>query len=214
MLIKDLVEFLKHEDTRWSSRDYENIKIPFQISSESYLEFSEEDFKEKNVHSLVNALSNAKRALDCRIDSLLISLGIYEKAKKDRWGVPRKLEEIQKYGIIAPRVLKKINSVRNLVEHEFIKPDEEQIGDFIDIVCLFLASTDRYIYDFPTNSQIENGTLSNYWLDIEFDYDRKIIKIRIILQESENEEIELDMKDSECSDFLKEYLRVTISYNK
>ena len=40
------------------------------------------------------------------------------------------------------------------MEHEFFIPDEEQVNDFIDIVALFIASTDKYIYDFPGGGDI------------------------------------------------------------
>lgn len=212
MNISEIIDFLCHEDTYWSSRGHKCIEIPFDISAEDYIQYADEDFKGKDTHSLVNALSNAKRALDCRIDALLIAFGVYEKAKKDKWGVPRKIEEITEYGIIAPRVLKKINSVRNLVEHEFIKPDVEQVSDFIDIASLFLASTEKYIYDFPDDAELENHAIEDYWLRFYVNFDNNMIFIRIIHKDKDNEEIELNMKDKECIKILKEYLKNVTCY--
>ena len=34
------------------------------------------------------------------------------------------------------------------MEHQYIKPDASQVEDFIDIVSLFIASTDHYISNF------------------------------------------------------------------
>ncbi len=48
-------------------------------------------------------------------------------------------------GILASRMLNNINLIRNLMEHDFIGPEEEQVSNFIDIVALFLASTDIYM---------------------------------------------------------------------
>jgi hypothetical protein len=215
MDLSNLVEFLQHEDTHWSSRGHHYINIPFSISSDEYLGFAEKDFKEeKDARRMVNALSNAKRSLDCRIDSLLIAFYYYELAKKNKWNIPKKFEIIGNLGILAPTVLRKINSVRNLMEHEFISPQQEQVSDFIDIVALFLASTEKYLYDFPDDCQIENDTLGDYWLDIDFKRDKNYIHVRVIFEDRsiKVEELRIDADTCLYSKFLKEYLRITTSY--
>ncbi|MEA2075447.1 MAG: hypothetical protein U9O85_06905 [Euryarchaeota archaeon] len=46
---------------------------------------------------------------------------------------------MQKGGIIAPQILKKINDKRNLLEHEFKKPSLEQVEDALDVATLFIS---------------------------------------------------------------------------
>lgn len=121
----------------------------------------------------------AKRSLDCQIESLLIALGLYSSAKKHNWNIPKKIEIIKSVVIIAPRVLTKINRVRNIMEHEIIRPYEEQVSDFIDIVTLFNACTDKYLLDFPCDSSIANEE-NDFWYNVEFMYPQKYVEIKII----------------------------------
>ncbi|TGU85078.1 hypothetical protein EN829_062855, partial [Mesorhizobium sp. M00.F.Ca.ET.186.01.1.1] len=140
MEISGLIDFLSSDKSYWSSRGHEEVRIPFEVTSLEYLSFAEYDLKfgvEK--HKLINALSNAKRSLDCQIDSLFVAFGLYDLAKRKGWSIPKKLETLKLLGILAPRILSKINSIRNLMEHQYIVPNEEQVTDFIDIAALFLA---------------------------------------------------------------------------
>ena len=47
-------------------------KLSFsEIDAEDFLEFAKEDSRGKDLRSCVNALGNVKRAIECRIDSIL-----------------------------------------------------------------------------------------------------------------------------------------------
>lgn len=59
--------------------------------------------------------------------------------KKEHWNFPNKIKFMQKGGIIAPQILKKINDKRNLLEHEFKKPSLEQVEDALDVATLFIS---------------------------------------------------------------------------
>lgn len=69
--------------------------------------------------------------------------------------------------------------MRNLVEHEFIVPNKDQVIDFIDIVALFNASTERYLYNFPGDSQIENDFIEDMFLDILINRTDNIIRTEV-----------------------------------
>jgi len=118
---------------------------PFEIKPEKFLSFAKSDLKQKLKRGSINALSNVKRAIDCQLDSLLIVLGFYKKAKKENWNFPYKLEFLNKIGIIAPSILRKINKQRNLLEHEYRFPKKEEVEDAIDITDLFLTATNKFI---------------------------------------------------------------------
>ena len=48
----------------------------FEITPKEYLKFAKQDLKDNSDRALVNALSNAKRSIDCLIESTLQGLSI------------------------------------------------------------------------------------------------------------------------------------------
>ncbi len=48
----------------------------FDIIAEEFLEFAERDILNIGKYGLVNALSNAKRAIDCQVDKVLCCFGL------------------------------------------------------------------------------------------------------------------------------------------
>ncbi|MBK9008047.1 MAG: hypothetical protein IPM31_13780 [Anaerolineae bacterium] len=129
------------EDTKTS------MKCPFEISPNHFLSFAENDLASKLPHKYVNALANIKRALDCQVLSIFLSLGMPTKKIK-KLGLERKLQIIQKLGLVSPRILNKVTAVRNLMEHEFTNPDKETVIDMKDVISLFIAYTDTIMMNF------------------------------------------------------------------
>jgi len=108
--------------------------------------------------SRINALGNAKRAIECRIETLLYNYCLHKKSEKEGWFFPKKIEILRELGIAAPNILKKINKKRNELEHQYIKPNEEDVDDAIGVAELFLGATDeRAIIDYtaPNDFRIE-----------------------------------------------------------
>jgi hypothetical protein len=140
-----LIKFLDDPKVERSGWGVERIDTKFDTLPSEFISFAEIDLESSFPHKFINALSNAKRALDCQADRLLKLTGFYQDSQKKFWGLPKKLELIQEFEIIAPRILNKINRQRNLMEHQYVKPDPEQVLDFLDVVSLFIASTEQYI---------------------------------------------------------------------
>ena len=117
---------------------------PFPISPQDYLEFANADLQESTtIHSRVNAISNIKRSIDCRVDAIL-----------DFWGLRKssaiiefldKLKLLEKAGVITPTLLTKINLYRNRTEHKYEIPAAERVKDFYDVATLFLGYTDKFL---------------------------------------------------------------------
>lgn len=120
----------------------DTLQLPWEIAPAEYIQFAQQDLDDTGRRGTVNALGNAKRALECQLDSLLLALGL----PKGR-NVPKKLEILNQIGFIAPRILSKINRHRNEVEHEFVCPDHETVADFVDVVLLFVEATKAHIED-------------------------------------------------------------------
>jgi hypothetical protein len=172
--VEEMLKLIESPSACFLSNSYDSVEVPFPISSSRYLEFAEEDLKDSSERGLVNALSNAKRSLDARIESILISFGLHKIAKKSNWNMPKKLESLSKLGILTPRVLTKLNRTRNLIEHEFHCPTREQVEDFVDVVALFNESTKVYLNYLPNDAEIGEDDEEDWFA---FRIDRKEAKI-------------------------------------
>lgn len=117
-------------------------QLPWEITPAEYIQFAQQDLDDTGRRGTVNALGNAKRALECQLDSLLLALGL-PKGKN----VPKKLETLNQIGIIAPRILSKINRHRNELEHEYVCPNADTVADFVDVALLFVEATKVHIED-------------------------------------------------------------------
>ncbi|MFK5915575.1 MAG: hypothetical protein QM484_14505 [Woeseiaceae bacterium] len=113
------------------------------ITPKEYLEYADKDLLQGGNHGYVNALSNAKRAIDCQITNLLFVLGLPKSGN-----IHKKIEKIENIGILAPRILKKVNKIRNLLEHEFQKPTADEAEDAVDIATLFIGATEKVFMNF------------------------------------------------------------------
>lgn len=103
------------------------------------------------------------------MDSVLIAFCLLKTARARRWSVPKKLEQISQLGVITPRVLTKLNRIRNLIEHEFHKPSKEKVADFVDVVALFHEATRIYLHNVPNDAEIM-ADATEEWIGIKLDY--------------------------------------------
>ncbi|MCQ9041490.1 hypothetical protein H2C98_08315 [Vibrio parahaemolyticus] len=129
-----------------------NVESRGDRSAKQYLEFAISDFEgDDSDRGRINAFSNAKRALHLQVETLANLFGFDASRKKNRKHIsfPGYIAFIEKCGIVTPRILTKLNRVRNAVEHSYYTPSADETENFIDVVELFLAATDRAIYQFP-----------------------------------------------------------------
>jgi len=150
-------ENIESEEDEWILRKddfgcdvlWQKVKL-YNISAREFLSFAREDLEEISVRARVNALSNAKRAIECRADALLnlFNLKIFSLSHQTKmpWNLPHKLMLLKKLGIPAPNILKRwVSSKRNLLEHEYNIADQVEIQDTVEIAELYLEATDAYI---------------------------------------------------------------------
>lgn len=112
---------------------FTDLDFPFEIHAQHFLDIAEEDLSTNNLRGNINALTNAKRAIDCQVEAIIEVLSL----KKAR-SFPVKLEKINEIGLVAPRVLKRLNKLRNSLEHDFLTPSRDEVEDFIDVASLFI----------------------------------------------------------------------------
>jgi len=113
------------------------------VTPKEYLGFADKDLLLVDTRGLVNALSNAKRAINCQITSLLTVLGL-----QNTGDLQEKFQRFEDIGILAPRVSKKINKLECLLENQFSKPSLEDAEDAIDIATLFVEATDKVFLEY------------------------------------------------------------------
>jgi len=213
MDIETLIKYLKDKDTVRCGWGTEFIDTSFETMPSEFISFAENDLQSNFDHKYINALSNAKRALDCQADRLLKLFGFYKDAQDKFWGFPKKLELIQKFEIIAPRVLNKINKTRNLMEHQYIKPKPEQVEDFLDIASLFIASTDHYASNFLGLVQYINEENEDFkeLMEVEFTVDSEnsklIVKTHQFKPVKKDISFEVKKSDAEYIDIYKLHLK-------
>ena len=118
-------------------------RLPFELKADDFIYFAELDMKGNSDKDVVNAVSNIKRAIENRMDCVLFAFNYQELSKN--WNFPEKMEKLNKLGIIAPRILKKINRIRNLLEHQYQIPKKDEVEEAYDVATLFLAYTKNFV---------------------------------------------------------------------
>lgn len=172
-------------------------------SASKYLDFANADLTaEDSERARVNAISNAKRALHRRVEIITTYLGFegYPSQKKD---FPNKIAFCRNCGVATPRILEKLNKLRNRVEHEYYSPTQSESQDFVDVVALFLAATQRLVDDPP-----ESIFLLAPWYSGVLSYDGEQLGLAevIISFDSEHKKLELRFGERDASSEEKERL--------
>jgi hypothetical protein len=136
-----------------------------RLEPRDFLTFAMEDAvalaQERN---RINCLGNCKRAIDSQVDHLMKSLGFFPLARKQRWNIPAKIEFISRSGLVAPRILHRLNQLRNRLEHEFAPPSRQEVEDALDVTILFISYAE--LVRIPTMNWTFSGKAT-----LRYDYD-------------------------------------------
>ena len=150
----------------------ECLSYSTSVEPDEYLKFAEMDLLSNSDHGLINALSNAKRAIDCQIANIFYALGL----RLPKY-FPDKLEKIKALGFVAPRIITKVIRFRNLLEHEFHRPTQNEVEDAVDLAILFIEATRRLF--------VGCSFVTQFWVaDERFSNSEKIMAIGIEEEES------------------------------
>ncbi len=103
-----------------------------------YLEYARRALLDEGPGSEENGLSNIKRAIDSQLDILLDYFSLLRISNRKRWNFPKKIDILQNIGVTTPTILKLINKKRNEMEHEFKKPERENVLEYLGIDELFI----------------------------------------------------------------------------
>jgi len=115
----------------------------YETEARVFLKFAQEDLLDGPDRGYVNALGNAKRAVENRVDTLLYASGL----KGYRENYPTKAEKLRLTGLFVPDALQHmITSPRNDLEHEYKIPrSRAAVKDKVEVAQLFLENTNALI---------------------------------------------------------------------
>ncbi|WP_157510845.1 hypothetical protein [Frateuria sp. Soil773] len=114
----------------------------------TYLHYAQLDFNQADgQRSWVNAVSNAKRALHYQVEALAVAFGSRRIGLRDSF--PKKLDFLGSCGVISPTIIRRINRLRNRIEHDYHLPTEDEALEYLEIVELYLGATHFTATYFP-----------------------------------------------------------------
>lgn len=123
--------------------------VELKTSPVAFLLLAEDDYERGGLSALINATTNAKRAIVSQMDQLLVSFGF----GSFRWDVPRKVEKLLAMGLLAPTLLRKIVKMRNTLEHTYQAPSLLDVEEAMDVAALFVMSATALFIPFEDELQ-------------------------------------------------------------
>jgi len=118
----------------------------FDIEPEDFLERAEEDYQQGGTSASLNSITNSKRAIYSKMDQALAWLGF----DATRLKVLKKVELLGSLGFVTPRILKRVTTPRNILEHQYVRPTTEEIEEALDLAALFTESINRHLLTFES----------------------------------------------------------------
>jgi hypothetical protein len=138
------MEVLSRPDASYDGGGRASLDTPWDLTASDLLGFADADLASgSDARCLANALSNAKRALHCQADSILYALGLHNATRSLNF--PARLELLSQLGVVTRQALARVNQGRNVMEHEYVIPAENEVRLFVDVVALFIEATASYI---------------------------------------------------------------------
>lgn len=209
MISKDNI-ISRFEEGKYNFQNYSNkeLIIQFDLLPDELLNRAVKHFQQKNYE---DALSSSKRAIECQMDCLLFSFGYYKFSKKKKWPFPKKMEVLTDLGISTPRILKRINTVRNKIEHDYKCQEPEFVETALDVTELFSKYVEKYWKRFRMDVAIEFEDNEDY---LFLDFNPSIGEFNIIYSEctgmycNEINRFSIKVNDGIYLDFLKKYLKI------
>lgn len=169
-------------------RDSHFLDHDFDISPKDFLNYSKQDFKLDNERGNINALTNAKRAIDCQTDKILYCFGIdpnklpkasinfvsfyNDSIDKQVIDVIPKLKILKHLNFTPTFLISKARALRNKLEHFYRVPSKNEVIEAIELAELFILATDNKlnnVWDFGLTDENNCDTKSRICL-VNYDF--------------------------------------------
>jgi hypothetical protein len=174
--------------------DWENVSVepdsgpldsdcPFDLVPQDFITFAKADLFTKDMRGLINALSNAKRAIDCQADSFITCLGLDPEDLSKQLGQigiaelkqdvqppndsPLKFRFLAALGVATPAIISRMRRLRNILEHEYRQPKRRDVCDAIDVAELIIQASDGHLRSAWQMFSIGSGSTTVRGLGIE-----------------------------------------------
>ena len=143
-----------------------------ELTPRDFLDFARKDLQADGLRGGVNAIGNAKRAIDAQIDKFLVAFGLSPSERLpdaarsflDR-GVssgrfadaPEKLHLLDALGVAPLTLASAARAARHALEHRYELPDEEEVQSAIETAALFLGAVDNVLDTCAADFFIDSG---------------------------------------------------------
>ncbi len=108
-----------------------------------YLEYAKNNITTGGTQGAIDSISNAKRAIHLTIRKFFDLFGLEEAYGGKTF--PDQLKIIELLNAFPTRMIKSLNSNRNIVEHDYRSIDIEKAKDFVDVAEMFLLVAYPYL---------------------------------------------------------------------
>ncbi|MQA21154.1 hypothetical protein [Rugamonas rivuli] len=161
MKIGQFLQEFHHVLTEYERCAFRDFSFPYEVTPHGYLKEAEDSLTRMSQGGDRDAVANAKRGIDCQIEAVIETLGLQTSG-----GFPSRVSAIRKLGLVAPRILEKINKLRNSIEHDFVNPSREQAEMAVDTALLFVELTHRIFRQMVLQCAIYDPTPKmEHWID-------------------------------------------------
>ena len=131
------------------------LNFRYPLTPKFFLNSARDDLKDGSLRGRINALTNAKRAIDCQTDTFLSAIGYSPKGLEKQLGKtvieglrtfansvghPLKFLVLESLGIVTPAIVTRVRDIRHLLEHQYKKPSINAVNDAIDIAALYVSA--------------------------------------------------------------------------
>lgn len=156
-------------------------KVPeFELLPRDFLDFAERDLEApRSTHTLVNATSNLKRAVDCQLDFLLCTLNLDGFYRNKRLGLDRKLGLLKRAGIFRSRSIEKLNALRNRLEHHYEAPKIEDVEVYFDLVEAFVSVVESIVPLAGFQSNLSNALVCGGGVESDFSHEQPRLRLSL-----------------------------------
>ncbi|NGP88488.1 hypothetical protein [Fodinibius halophilus] len=174
-------------------------KTDFDLLPKDYLRFAKEDLEVGNLRGLINVLSNSKRAIDCQVDEVhsIFYLRNNNKKARDTFlskfsfepNTPIPLKLIQALNFAPSYLISKVRNIRNKIEHDYVKPQFDEVKEAVEIADLFIRSVRGKIWIIESHMILtdenkliddeEHHSFTDDGIYTRFDQDKKVFKIQL-----------------------------------
>lgn len=139
------------------------LSCDFDVTPNDFLRFANQDLQNKDKRGIINAITNAKRAIDCQVDTLLACIG-YEpntnlpqnvkdyikqhSSSNEYVNIPQRLMLVSCLDAAPSNLISKIRGIRNILEHEYSLPTIDQAHEAIELATLFIGTLNNVLNTF------------------------------------------------------------------